>query len=80
MFKPLVPASRGEWKRMYTGTIKRLSRQLGRHAHDLADMSEDSLIAAADAMPSSPSRSRGVALQLIRKLSRLRGQKPTVKR
>ena len=61
---------------MYTGTIKRLSRQLGRHAHDLIDMSEEALLAAADTMPAAPSRSRGIALQLIRKLARLRGQKP----
>lgn len=80
VFQPLVPQSRGEWKRMYTGTIKRLSRQLGRHAHDLLDMSESDLIAAADAMPRAPSRKRGIAMQLIRKLSRLRDQKPRAAR
>ena len=61
---------------MYTGTLKRLSRELGKHAHDLVDLNEDALYTAADALPRRPARRHTSAVQLIRKLLRLRASKP----
>ena len=79
LFNPKVPPTRKSWKAMYTGTIKRLSRCLARHARELADMDDHELLAAAEALPMHRGGRRGQAIRLVRKLGRLRGQKPAAR-
>jgi hypothetical protein len=75
-FVPLVPKSRKQWKAMYTGTIKRLSRLLSTHAREVLKMDDGQLHAAADALPLHAKGNRGKVVRLVRKLDRLRSQKP----
>ena len=74
---PMAPTTGKQWKAMYTGTLKRLSRYLARHARDLLPMSDDDLLAKAEALPKAHDGRRGAAIRLARKLVRLRSQRPS---